>query len=216
MLKEIAFSNFKGQTGAQPLNGMDIFIGRNGSGKTTRIINMQKAVLENRAAGYKADCLKLIFEALGAKGIQGELVKEILEPIRAEIGGNLKLMGFTHEPFFQTESDTGKEIFQFGWINEKGHSVNFDALSTGQQTVFLAAMMLTIIDRAQPTLRVLVMDDLNHLDRNNFQMLIDGLSKVKGKLDNIILAGAIEFNFAADGWNVYDLSAEPEEVKQSA
>lgn len=185
---------------------------------------LQQSMLDNRKAEYQSICLKLISEQLGPKGIQGELVKEILEPIRQNIGANLKLMGFEFEPFFQTESDTGKEIFQFGWINEKGHAVNFDALSTGQQTIFLAAMMITIIDRAQPKLRALVMDNLNHLDSKNFQLLIDGLSKVEGKLDNIILAGAVEFAFTADGWNVCSLSLNQEttgifeeaEVKASA
>lgn len=193
------------------------------------LILVQRSMIENRKAEYNASCLKLIDESLGAKGVQGELVKEILEPIRLDIHCNLMLMGFEHEPFFQTESDTGKEIFQFGWINEKGHHVNFDALSTGQQTVFLAAMMVTIIDRAKPRLRILVMDNLNHLDRHNFQMLIDGLTKVKDKLHNIIVAGAIEFDFSADGWSVWNLSPAPaiseadhvvgddaEEVKRSA
>jgi len=172
------------------------------------ILLMQQSMMDNRKAEYQSSCLKLIAEALGPKGVQGEIVKECLEPIRQNIQGNLALMGFDQEPFFQTESETGKEIFQFGWINEKGHYVNFDALSTGQQTVFLAAMMVTIIDRAQPKLRLLAMDNLNHLDRRNFQLLIDGLTKVKDKLDNIILAGAIEFDFAADGWQVWNLSAE--------
>ncbi|WP_434132165.1 hypothetical protein KIAC18_003957 [Sporomusa sphaeroides] len=182
------------------------------------ILLMQQSMMDNRKAEYQSSCLKLIAEALGPKGVQGEIVKECLEPIRQNIQGNLALMGFYQEPFFQTESDTGKEIFQFGWINEKGHYVNFDALSTGQQTVFLAAMMVTIIDRAQPKLRLLAMDNLNHLDRRNFQLLIDGLTKVKDKLDNIILAGAIEFDFAADGWQVWNLSQQSEvmEVKQSA
>lgn len=181
------------------------------------ILLMQQSMMENRKAEYQSSCLKLIAEALGPKGVQGEIVKECLEPIRQNIQSNLALMGFAQEPFFQTESDTGKEIFQFGWINEKGHYVNFDALSAGQQTVFLAAMMVTIIDRAQPKLRLLAMDNLNHLDRRNFQLLIDGLTKVRDKLDNIILAGAIEFEFAADSWQVWNLSQQAVlEVKQSA
>ncbi|VBB05597.1 Hypothetical protein LUCI_0807 [Lucifera butyrica] len=170
------------------------------------ILMLQQSAITNRKAEYNSVCLKLIQETLGLKGIKGELVKELLDPICNDITANLSLMGFAQCPFFQTESDTGKEIFQFGWINEKGHRVNFDALSTGQQTVFLAAMMVTVIDRAQPKLHVLVMDNLNHLDHKNFQMLIDGLSKIKDKLDNILLAGAIEFPFTADGWKVWDLS----------
>lgn len=180
------------------------------------LILVQQSMIENRKSELNAICLKEIYEKLGPKGVQGELVKEILEPIRADIENNLGLMGFNFKPFFQTESETGKEIFQFGWINEKNHEVNFDALSTGQQTVFLAAMMVTIIDRAEPKTRILLMDNLNHLDRVNFQMLVDGLSKVKDKLDNIILAGAIEFDFKAEGWMVWDLNSDSEKVNASA
>jgi exonuclease SbcC len=180
------------------------------------IIMVQQSMLDNRKSEYSAIAIKSILEQLGPKGIQGEIVKSILEPIRKNIGVNLKLCGFDFEPFFQTESDTGKEIFQFGWVNEKGHHVNFDALSTGQQTVYLAAMMVTIIDMAQPKTRILVMDDLNHLDRQNFQLLINGLDKLSEKLDNIILAGAIEYDFAAEGWGVWNLSEQKEGEKISA
>jgi exonuclease SbcC len=169
---------------------------------------VQQSMIDNRKSEYSAIAIKSIQEQLGPKGIQGEIVKEILEPIRQNIGTNLKLCGFNFEPFFQTESDTGKEIFQFGWVNENGQHVNFDALSTGQQTVYLAAMMVTIIDMAQPKARILVMDDLNHLDRKNFQLLINGLDKLSEKLDNIILAGAIEYDFIADGWGISNLSEQ--------
>ena len=178
------------------------------------LLLLQQSILDNKKSEYKSSCLKSISEQLGAKGIQGELVKELLEPITQVLGSYLKIMGFDNDPFFQTESDTGKEIFQFGWINEKGHHVNFDALSTGQQTIFLAALMLVIIDRAQPKLRILVIDDMNHLDKINFQLAVDGLAKVKDKLDNIILAGAIAFDFVADGWNVCDLSKEASKDEQ--
>lgn len=179
------------------------------------LLLMQQNVLENKEAEYKAVGLKTIQEALGPKGVQGELVKEVLEPIRSQIEENLNLMGFEQKPYFQTESDTGREIFEFGWINERGHEVNFDALSTGQQTVYLAAMMMTIIDRAQPKLRILVMDNLNHLDKQNFQLLVNGLDKLAHKVDNIILAGALEYPFTADGWVVEDLSAKGVTINDS-
>jgi exonuclease SbcC len=186
------------------------------------LLLLQQSIVDNKTAEYKSICLKSIQESLGPKGIQGELVKELLEPIRQVLGSYLTIMGFDYEPFFQTESDTGKEVFQFGWINEKGHHVNFDALSTGQQTIFLAALLLVIMDRAQPKLRILVIDDMNHLDRVNFQLAVDGLAKVKDGLDNIILAGAIAFEFTAPEWTVWDLGdgdytvVSDAEVKQSA
>ncbi len=170
------------------------------------LILMNENVLQNNEAEYKAGAAKSLQENLGPKGVQGELVKEILEPIRMQIEENLKLMNLNHAPYFETESETGKELFEFGWTNEKGHRVNFDALSTGQQTLYLAAMMMTIIDRAQPKLKILAMDNLNHLDKYNFQLLINGLNGLAHKVDNIILAGALEYEFEAHGWQVDDLS----------
>lgn len=174
------------------------------------ILLLQQSMLDNRKAEYKAICLKQLQEALGPKGVQGEIVKEIIGPIKNDIWHNLKCMGFHFEPFFQTESATGQQIFQFGWINEKGHFVNFDALSTGQQVIYLAAMMMTIIDRAQPKLKLLVMDNLNHLDSRNFQLLLDGIGKLEDRVDNIILAGAVEYSFNANGWLVSNLGSKVE------
>ncbi|GKV56004.1 hypothetical protein NCCP2222_19510 [Sporosarcina sp. NCCP-2222] len=171
------------------------------------LILMNENVLQNNEAEYKASAAKSLQDFLGPKGVQGELVKEILEPIRLQIKENLKLMNFSQTPYFETESETGKELFEFGWVNEQGHRVNFDALSTGQQTVYLAAMMMTIIDRAQPKLKILAMDNLNHLDKHNFQLLVNGLNGLAHKVDNIILAGALEYSFEADGWDIDDLSA---------
>ncbi|MDW0113807.1 hypothetical protein QT711_11470 [Sporosarcina saromensis] len=170
------------------------------------LILMNENVLQNNEAEYKASAAKSLQEYLGPKGVQGELVKEILEPIRMQIEENLKLMNFQQIPYFETESESGKELFEFGWLNERGHRVNFDALSTGQQTAYLAAMMMTIIDRAQPKLKILAIDNVNHLDKENFQMVVNGLNGLAHKVDNIILAGALEYSFEADGWQVDDLS----------
>lgn len=187
------------------IDELNIQVDEKDKSKQTLIL-MNENSLQNNEAQYKANALKVLGESLGAKGVQGELVKEILEPIRSQIEKNLKLMKFEEVPYFQTESDTGKEVFEFGWVNEFGHEVNFDALSTGQQTIYLAAMMMTIIDRAQPKLRILIMDNLNHLDKQNFQLLINGLDQLTDEVDNIILAGALEYGFSADGWNIEDLS----------
>ena len=173
------------------------------------LLLMQQSLSDTRAADYKASAFTDLAKELGPKGIQGEIVKEILKPLVADISFALESMGFKHEPYLDTLSDTGQEIFQFGWINEKGHKVNFDALSTGQQTIFLAAMMVTIINRAQPNLRALIIDNVNHLDAVNFQLMVDGISKLQ--LDNIILAGAVQFPFEAKGWAVWNL--DPEQQK---
>lgn len=169
---------------------------------------MHQSLADTRTAENKASAFMGLAKELGPKGIQGELVKSILAPLVGDISRALELMGFNHLPYFDTESDTGQEIFQFGWINEKGHKVNFDALSTGQQTIFLAALMSVIINRANPSIRALIIDNVNHLDAVNFQLMIGGISKLSSTLDNIILAGAVQFPFEAEGWGLWNLDAK--------
>jgi uncharacterized coiled-coil DUF342 family protein len=185
---------------------------------------LQQSMIDNKKAEYKAACFKSISELIGAKGIKGEMVKEILEPIRQNIRDNLCSMGFDFEPYFVTESDTAKEVFQFGWINQFGNKVNFDALSAGQQMIFLAAMMATIIERANPKLKLLVMDNINHLDEQNLHLFIKGVSVIADKMDNTILSGVInlpsdkekraEFMkfFSVQGWKVWDLGQQMVDV----
>lgn len=171
--------------------------------------NMKSSMIDSKEATYYADNLKCIVEALGPKGLQGDLVKGILEPIRGAIQENLNIMSIYNEFYFQTESDTGKEVFQFGWINEKGNQVNFDGLSTGEKILLLAAMIVTLMERSAPPLKVLAIDNIENLDKKNFNYAIGGLDQLAHKLDNIIIAGVIDAP-EIDGWQVWDLSKDQE------
>jgi exonuclease SbcC len=184
----------------------------------TTLSNMRSSMIDSKEATHYADNCKYLVEALGPKGLQGELVKGILEPIRSAIQENLLLMNIHNEFYFQTESDTGKEVFQFGWINEKGNQVNFDGLSTGEKILLLAAMMVTLLERSNPPLKVLAIDNIENLDKNNFSYAIAGLDKISPKLGNIILAGVIDTQEIDGGWKVWDLSKplEAEGVAQIA
>lgn len=177
--------------------------------------NLRSSMIDSKQAAYKYDGFKALADAIGPKGLQGELVKEILSPIQDAIQGNLNLMGIEHRFYFQTESDTGKEVFQFGWINDKGRHVNFDALSTGQQIILLIAVMVTLLERSNPPLKVLSIDNIENLDRENFRKAIAGMDALAHKLDNIILSGVIEVEpEEVPGWNVCDLGAvSHEEVR---
>lgn len=169
------------------------------------LANLKSSMIDSKEAAYYHDCSKYLADALGPKGLQGELVKEILYPIQESIQHNLAGMGIGYEFYFQMESETGKEIFQFGWINDRGRKVDFDALSTGQQLLLLIAMMVTLLDRANPPLKVLAVDNIENLDRENFARVINGLDQMAPKLDNIILAGVIDAPQAVDGWCVTQL-----------
>jgi exonuclease SbcC len=196
----------------------------------TTISNMQASMIDNKVAGYNADAFKFISESLGAKGIQGEIVKSILDPIRSDVQDKFCQLGIPYNFYFSMESDTGKEVFQFGWFEiiddrfegSKQFYHNFDALSTGEQLLLMSALMITIIERSNPKLKVLEIDNLNDLDEQNFQKVMHGLSVIGGSMDNIILAGVVgqylkkypgdpKKNELVDeykGFKVWDLSPE--------
>lgn len=174
-----------------------------------QLLTLRQSMLENKKAEMNTEAYSSIQKALGPQGVQGAIVKEQLDPIKRDIEANLKAMGIEHEVFFQTTGDTGQEVFRFGWID--GEARNFDSLSTGQQIIYLIAFMVTILERANPKLKVLAIDNIENLDRNNFENVLRGLDKLSTKLDNIILAGVIE-SFEVEGWKVWNLSANKEAI----
>lgn len=181
----------------------------------TTLSNLKSSMIDSKEAEYYAISFKSLDDTLGAKGLQGELVKETLEPIQNEIQANLNAMGIEHEFYFSTESEGGKEIFQFGWKDRFGDKRNFDALSTGQQMMLLIAILTTFIDRADPTCRILAIDNIENLDSVNFKKVIEGLNQLSNKLDNIILSGVINMG-NAKGFKVWNLSKEGELHEQTA
>ncbi|KIL35131.1 hypothetical protein SD71_15965 [Cohnella kolymensis] len=165
--------------------------------------NSQTAMISASKAQYYHTAAKNLSAALGAKGIQGELVKGILGPVEESINENLRLMGIENPVFFSTQSETGKEVFQFGWV-KNGYETNFDVLSTGEQLMFLSAFLVTLLERANPPLKVLALDNIENLDKKNFRGLLNGLNGLAHKLDNILIAGVVD-EPDVDGWKVWSL-----------
>ncbi|EKN67848.1 ATP-binding protein [Schinkia azotoformans] len=181
-----------------------------------QLATLKQSMLNYKKAEMKVNAFNSIKKELGAKGVQGLIVKEQLDPIKKDIEENLRAMGVEHEVFFQTTSDTGQEVFQFGWVNT-GEQRNFDSLSTGQQIIFLIGFMITILERANPPLKVLAIDNIENLDPKNFYNVVKGLDQLSHKVDNIILAGVLS-PISFDGWKVWQLEQTNEagEMHESA
>lgn len=196
------------------IDSLKIKIDEQEKAKTT-LSNLKASMIDSKTAEYNYINFKSLDEALGAKGLQGELVKETLEPIQNDIQTNLAAMGIENEFYFTTETAGGKEVFQFGWKDKFGDKRNFDALSTGQQMILLIAMLTTFIEKANPNCRILAIDNIENLDSENFKKVITGLNKISNKLDNIILSGVINTE-AAEGFKIWDLNKAGESNEQSA
>lgn len=175
------------------------------------LANMQGAMLETGQAEHRYNAAKSIQEELGPRGVQGELLKAGLEPLRAEIDANLTAFGIPNEFAFLTQSDRGAETFDFGWM--AGAFVSYDALSTGQRILVLVATLTALLNRACPPVRLLTIDNIENLDSANRRALLDGLAALHsdGKLDNVLAAGVID-GTAPVGWTVHRVGAAEEEA----
>lgn len=170
----------------------------------TTIGNMKASMIDSSTSENNHAAAKYLAEELGPKGIQGKMLIGALNPIRDAVTANLQVMGFDNSFFFKTESTSGQEVFRFGWVDAQECEVDFDALSTGQQMIVLIALLVTILDRANPPLKVLAIDNVENLDRANFERVIAGLNQLADRLDNILIAGVIEAA-EIEGWTVHDL-----------
>jgi exonuclease SbcC len=166
-----------------------------------QLIQTKETMISAKAAVLKADAAKLLVEALGPKGILGLLVKEVKDDLAGEIQENLRLMGREEEFFLRTEDANGKEVFEFGWIGKNGIPVQFEDLSKGQKLLLTAAMVAAFLGRANPPVKILAIDDVDGIHPNALPAVLAGLAKLRGKVDNLLLAGAI-LPPTAEGWNV--------------
>lgn len=170
--------------------------------------NIQANLIDIQTSGFHVECWKQIAHAVGQGGIQGKIVKELLQPLTEAITEKLKLIGINHEFFFSTESDRGKEIFKFGWM-ENGTKRPFSALSQGEQLLLMVALLTTMIERRNPPVKILALDNINDLDRDNLERVLNGLTAAGASMDNIILSGVAEPEDAEQkGWKVWNLDKD--------
>jgi len=170
------------------------------------LASLNSSMVDSVGAGYHSSAFKSIAEAVGPNGLQGELVKGALAPLAASIQAKLGQMGVDKTFYFQTEDGKGKEVFQFGWRGEDGSQRNFDALSTGEQMLLLIALMTTVIERLDPPLKVLCIDNAENLDGGNLKRVLNGLEAAGENLDNILFCGVMDIGPADfPGWRVWDL-----------
>ena len=170
--------------------------------------NIQANIIDIQTSGFHVECWKQIAHAVGQGGIQGQIVKELLHPLTESITEKLKLIGIDHEFFFSTENDRGKDVFKFGWM-ENGTKRPFSALSQGEQLLLMVALLTTMIERRNPPIKILALDNINDLDRDNLERVLNGLTAAGKAMDNIILSGVAEPEDAEQkGWKVWNLSTD--------
>lgn len=188
----------------------------------TTLQNLQRTLVDYNQANIVYMCFKDITEAIGAKGLQGKIMKESLEPLKTAIDENLKLMGIPHDFYISTTTERGKDVFQFGWtvskeleimdeieafeaeVDEKNAHRNFDSLSDGEKMMLLIAVLVAFMEKENPAIKVLAIDNAQDLDKKNLSNVVEGLKKIKHKLDNVIIAGVIDLP-QSEEYTIWDL-----------
>lgn len=165
------------------------------------LMNIKANIIDSQTAEFNVLCWNQITNAIGQKGIKGSLMKEMLNPLLEDVNAKLHEIGITEDFYFETNSDTGKEIFEFGWGTKP-----FEALSTGEQLLLMTALMTAMIERANPPVKVLAIDNINDLDKYNLSLVMKGLNTIGENMDNIILAGVVEPTYEdSEGWCIWKL-----------
>ncbi len=179
-------------------------------GQRTTLMNMQASMLDNKDAEYKWSACKSIVDSLGPKGVQGELLKDGLEPLRDTIQENFKTLDIPHRFKFRTQSDRGREIFDIGWVKD-GVFVGFDSLSTGERMMVLLATLTALLQNSDAKVRILAIDEFQSLDLENSKSTLNGLKKLyeADQLDNVLIAGVLPVT-ELEGWNVRVLGSKIE------
>jgi len=170
----------------------------------------QYKLIEEELKDYKN-----ISKILGPKGLQGEIVKTGLVVIEEEINETLSILKVDGHLFFECVGNKGKEIFNFG-IKNKNNKTYFETLSNGEKLMVSLAILKVIIGRIESKTKVLIVDDIIHLDKENRRKLYDALVMLKPSFDNIIAMGAInkeEVNLIPNEIKIWDKSSSEKGVQ---
>ena len=146
---------------------------------------------------------KTLVKAIGQKGLQGEIFKKLVAPIVDLVNQNYSLMGMDKPFNIKTVNDQDSEVFDFG-IGDEAEFVSFDTLSTGQKAILSVAIVVAFIRKAEVPMKVLCLDNIESLDKDNIKKVLTGLAKMyeEGFLDNVLVAGCIDEDSCIDDFSV--------------
>lgn len=151
----------------------------------------------------KLEACKTLVKAIGQKGLQGEIFKKLVAPIVDLVNQNYSLMGMDKPFNIKTVNDQDNEVFDFG-IGDEAEFISFDTLSTGQKAILSVAIVVAFIRKAKVPMKVLCLDNIESLDKDNIKKVLTGLAKMyeEGFLDNVLVAGCIDEDFCIDNFSI--------------
>ena len=162
----------------------------------------EKAALSREQLDVEIEAVKYLQSIVGPRGIQGDIVREVMGPLSETIQ-ELMVGGGEGEQFdFRMEDENGKEVFELGFSRDD-HFIQVP--SGGEEILFRAAFLTALIVKAAPRNRALLFE-LAEVDKSRASSLLGSLSLFvdEGKLDNVLIASCHDM-IVPTGWRVNSL-----------
>ena len=132
---------------------------------------------------FLADMKKL----LDSNGLPSEITESTFNHFADVISEKLRTVCDDNSLSAKFVSTGGSNSFSFGVVRNDDY-ISYELLSSGEKCLFQLALMLTIAETSSGKLKLVMIDDMfDHLDEDNFQKVLDGMTKISGI--QVIVAG---------------------------
>jgi DNA repair exonuclease SbcCD ATPase subunit len=171
----------------------------------TKIMMAKETAAKSALAKETLEQVKVLIKRV--QSLRLEIVGESLKAIMTETNELLKIVIPDASFAFRLVDARGNEALQLGWKKDGvlgPQFINFASLSTGQKLITLSSLLPPLIDRGNPKLRVLLLDNIEVISSLYINGYLRLLETAKEKyLDNIICttSGKEPMTIGAVAWH---------------
>lgn len=143
--------------------------------------NMEKARADLYARNVETSEL-LAKELAPNGGVRKQVLIHSIGPLEDWCNEKLSIVLPKYKMYFDPEQD-----FEIMLRDSTGDSISFDGISTGER-LRLGLVLMSMLN-ALNGFRILLLDDVNSLDLENFKLLIQLIRESEGEYDHVFIAG---------------------------
>lgn len=125
------------------------------------------------------------------KKIKLELLEEGIKPIENTMNEILKELQFNYVVFINNDGKKATLGFTKKDQDDKDVNVEIDMLSTGETMIFILALIGAIYKKKNSNFKLLALDDIDNLDKENLHKLFSMSNVLEKYFDNILFIGIL-------------------------
>lgn len=151
----------------------------------TESLTADKYKIEN-----SIEVIKLWITLTGPNKLQSDMMNKPFQRLESSITHNVQML-FNDDNITASFTLSDKaNSFNFGIVRDRKY-ILYDLLSSGEKCLFAISLMISLLEEAHSSLKVIIIDDmLDHLDDKNIENVFDALYNVEPV--QFILAGVKE------------------------